>query len=62
MLDDRKLIARSIDLLALKPAKDQSKSARERLVKIEEQFKAKAKNLQGAFLAIRKRKLSRTIS
>ncbi len=52
MLDDRKLIARSIDLLALKPAKVESKSARERLVRIEEQFKAKAKDLQGAFLAI----------
>ena len=52
MLAGRDLIARSINLLALKPAKEESKAASARLVKIEEQFKSKAKGLQGAMLCI----------
>ena len=52
MLEGRNLIARSINLLALKPAKEESKAASARLAKIEEQFKAKAKDLQGAALSI----------
>ena len=52
MLEGRNLIARSINLLELKPAKEESKAASARLVKIEEQFKAKAKDLQGAALSI----------
>ena len=45
ILEGRNLIARSIELLAHKPAKEESKTASVRLVKIEEQFKAKAKDL-----------------
>ena len=52
MLEGRNLIARSINLLELKPAKEESKDASARLVKIEEQFKSKAKDLQGAMLAL----------
>ena len=52
MLEGRNLIARSINLLAFKPAKEESKAASARLAKIEEQFKAKAKDLQGAALSI----------
>lgn len=52
MLDGRKLIDRSIELLALKPAKEESKAASARLVKIEEQFKSKSKDLQGAMLSL----------
>ena len=52
MLEGRNLIARSIELLALKPAKEESKAASARLVKIEEQFKSKSKDLQGAMLSI----------
>lgn len=52
MLAGRDLIARSIDLLVLKPAKEKSEDARARLLKIETQFKAKAKDLQGAALSL----------
>ena len=52
MLEGRNLIARSIELLAHKPAREESKAANARLVKIEEQFKAKAKDLQGAAQSI----------
>jgi hypothetical protein len=52
MLEGRNLIARSIKLLSLKPAKEESKAASARLLKIDEQFKSKAKDLQGAMLSI----------
>ena len=52
MLAGRALIARSIDLLALKPAKKESEDASARLLKIEAQFKSKAKDLQGAALSL----------
>jgi len=52
MIDGRALIARSIDLLVLKPAKEKSEDASARLLKIEAQFKAKAKDLQGAALSL----------
>ena len=52
MIDGRALIARSIDLLVLKPAKEESEGASARLLKIEAQFKAKAKDLQGTALSL----------
>lgn len=58
MLNGRALIARSIELLALKPGKEKSEDASARLLKIEEQFKSKSKDLQGAAISLERLKNS----
>lgn len=58
MLEGRDLIARSINLIAGKPARGKLEEAKQRLLKIEEQFKSKGKDIQSAALSLEKVKNS----
>ena len=52
MLDGRDLIARSITRILLKPAKGDLARTKGKLLKLEEQFEAKAKDFQGASISL----------